>query len=59
MAVTAEQLNVKWSVIGNISHSTTSRLGQPTHFNPPISSKVIHIQSLRDYFSVGILRITH
>ena len=55
MAITAEQLNVKWSVIGNISHSTTSRLGQPTHYNPPISSKVIHIQSLRDYLSVGIL----
>ena len=59
IGITAEQLNVKLSVIWNISHSTASRLGQRTHFNPPITSKVIHIQSLRDFFSLGIPRITH
>ena len=40
-----------FAIIGNITHLTALRLGQPTHFNPPISSKVIHIQSLRDYFN--------
>ena len=44
---------------GHISHSTALRFEQLTHFNPPITSKVIHIQSLRDYFSLGILWITH
>ena len=34
-----------------ILHSTALRLWQPIHFYPPITSKVIHIQSLRDYFN--------
>ncbi len=55
--VTAEQLNIKYSAIGNFTHSTASRLGQLSHFSPPITSKVIHIQSLRDYFNplLGLL----
>ena len=35
-------------LISNFTHSTALRLWQRTHFNPPITSKVIHIQSLRD-----------
>ena len=50
MYKTAEQLNIKESFIEILTHSTTSRLGLRTHFSPPIASKVIHIQSLRDYF---------
>ena len=50
MHKTAEQLNIKESFIEILTHSTASRLGQCTHFSPPIASKIIHIQSLRDYF---------
>ena len=55
MEKTAEQLNVKYRQLMTILHSTASQLGQHTHFDPPITSKVIHIQSLRDYISIGIL----
>ena len=51
MGITAEQLNVKQLVIGNILHSTAPQLGQRTHIDPPIPSEVIHIQSLCDYFN--------
>ena len=59
-SITAEQLNVKIVSYNLYSHSTAPQLRQSSHFNPPIASKVIHIQSLRDYFNpLFALPITH
>ena len=59
-SITAEQLNVKIVSYNLYSHSTAPQLRQSSHFNPPIASKVIHIQSLRNYFNpLFALPITH
>ena len=49
ISITAEQLNVKQSLSGNISHSTAPQLCLFFATLTLIASGVIHIQSLRDF----------